>query len=325
MDESKLRELEFVKSHPESEASAIAEQTESAPVVDSIDEADPAGDASQARSVAKPGGLLLPIARSEAIILAAATLSGYAIVFSYEAGFCYVYSIPPTIISLNLSTGLAAAGAIALGFYTYVLLRPFARWWKASSDDDYYRLGDNFIYYSIASLIYVRQGGSAIGIVGLIILFEILRKTLLSRFQRPVPIDKHPYAIYELGRKLSPITYFSAALLTFLLFAAFALGRASTSAGHAETFTVGSENYIVLRVYGDYLVAAPFTIETDRDIPVFWFKRKQDKVIDVASAIRVFKLGDGDIKDVTQITGVVYQNYRIDRVGFWNWIYAYER
>ncbi len=85
----------------------------------------------------------------EVMIVALATFAGYTVVFAYELGYCFYYSIPYNLIALNLSTGLGAA-AVLLGLL-YGIIATQARWsaWLVRGDEGFRIWADRFMAWTI--------------------------------------------------------------------------------------------------------------------------------------------------------------------------------
>jgi hypothetical protein len=65
---------------------------------------------------------------SDAVIIAIGTLAGYGYSFAYEAGYCWTYGIPASLINLNLTTALTSAAVVGTIVLTQLLSNSWIIW-----------------------------------------------------------------------------------------------------------------------------------------------------------------------------------------------------
>ena len=265
--------------------------------------------------------------RSSAVTVAVATLMAYAIVFAYEAGFCSFYDIPLNLITLNLTTGLAASGTVIAGLFTVLINRvPFGRIWLIKTDDQFRQWGDNLAYAAFFSVLFLRLGFNSIVIGCLLVLIPRSVSALVSRFPKlrlNITTEQGATYLQIIGRRLSPKVHFAAACVAMILTVCFAYGRFDGSFEPQYKFTADGQSYLLLRIYGDYLIAAPFTVKTNYETPVF-FTAQRETVTLVDRRLRVFKLGEAGADSTFSIrTAPILTVGRAAKLGFWGWTTYY--
>jgi len=216
--------------------------------------------------------------RSSAIIIASASLIGYALAFAYEAGFCAVYSVPPSLISLNLVSTLTVAGSLWFIVYSWIYANPLIwKFFDIKDEHDYavwaWRLG-LFVPGFVISVVFGLNFflATLIGLGAWCLAFFVNKRPRAMDAAQNAPRLTSPPEY-----RLPPAYRFLALLLFCGLIWAFALGRKSSYSSPQYVAHVGHENMLLLKVYGDYLIAAPVQLQSD--------------VLLVRHGLRIYKLG----------------------------------
>lgn len=217
---------------------------------------------------------------SEGIVLASASAYVYLAAFLYEFGYCSFFSIPATLISPSLSTVLVAAAAIGgvllsslklLGL-SAPLLRAAADPQKAAYGE-FFRFNALFVILGILlGTIYGVSWRGALIFFGAVALFELVyfapvflfdrKKSLRDRFEayakaKPDQLDLPILFTEWFGRGWVP----AALILSGLLLLAFVVGNGEASRKERFLTLKSSPDMVVLRSYGDLLIAARFDRE----------------------------------------------------------------
>ncbi|HVS46167.1 MAG TPA: hypothetical protein VMS32_05815 [Verrucomicrobiae bacterium] len=275
--------------------------------------------------------LLLKFLSSEIIVIGLATLAAYAIVFSYEAGFCYYYGIPYNLISLNLTTGLSVAVILLTGFYSVLFLQfPFGKVWLIKSDAEFRYWADSFTWWIVVSIPAMFSGIHCVAIATLVATVHIgsaKMRQFLMKFEGPRKALSQPTGpIFQelVGRKLPPKLHFIISLVVVFLIVSFGYGRYRASTDPQYTSTVGGKNYIMLQFYGDYVVAAPYAILKNQTVRFAFFSKTID-VLAIQPGLRVFKLGEREApEDLAVRPPISIQTPRqANHTGFYGWLYSY--
>ena len=233
---------------------------------------------------------------TEGVILAAAPVFGYLLVFAYEAGFCSHFGIPLEFISLNTITVIIAAFGIAVTFTLLFAVSTFEMTVL------------RYLYKKIPFLfvIALRKGVSAL-LIGGIILYMIKAPTkhwlflflfVLATFIVGIAV---PYItirrqegqcnvsnIYERNVKEN-VTAFEKYLgenvvMTIILVLMF-VGSLFVSYSTGQIKAKGQDKFLIvhsvpetvaLRIYGDNLICAPFERERKRVTRSFIIRKMGD-------------------------------------------------
>lgn len=214
---------------------------------------------------------------SEGILLAGASAYVYLVTFVYEYGYCSHFSIPRTLISPSLATVLIAAAAIGGVFVSSLkLLGLSAPLLRATVDPKQapYRLffGMNTLFAISGILLATIYGLSVRGaliFVGAVSVFELVyfapvflfnrKKPLRERFEtytksKPDQLDLPILFTEWYGKSwLLPIL-----ILFALLLFAYLVGHGEATGKERFLTLKSSPDVVVLRNYGDLLIAARF-------------------------------------------------------------------
>jgi hypothetical protein len=212
---------------------------------------------------------------SEGLIIAAIPIVAYMITFSYETGFAGFFGIPREFIALNFTSVFIVAGALLGVLFFLFLLTEIISMVFPPSKDIIYRTSLPFFPLSLmCAALFILYGSywrEWIGSVVVTMLFALFWYGFPLLTQR----DKKGYrkkleADEEAERQVK--TPFDHAIrliggrkaLIIILFLILLLD-VSHHAGHAaalkqEEFLVAntSPEMVVLRIYGDHLICAPF-------------------------------------------------------------------
>lgn len=277
-----------------------------------------------------PGGssdamspLLLKFLTSEAIIIALATLAAYALVFCYEAGFCWYYGIPYGLISLNLRTGLGVAVILLSGFYNLIFLEfPFGKIWLLKTDADFRAWGDRFTWWSVSSIPLLLAGWNAIVTV-VVSLFVYYTGTWIGRAlikRGVIELPQQPILTFDqrVFRRLPAKLHFAMSLLILCFLVAFTFGRFHASIDPKYIGSIDRNNLIMLQFYGDYVVAAPYVVQKIK-FGTTGFERLR-----IQPGLAIFKLGESASPRLLQQNTLPLQTTRqANHPGFWGWVNAY--
>jgi hypothetical protein len=244
--------------------------------------------------------LFLKLLTSEVMVIALATLAAYALVFSYEVGFCWYYGIPYNLISLNLTTGLGVAVALLSAFYTLVFLEyPFGKLWLLRKDEDFRTWADRITWWTIYGGALTFGGLNCVAIIALIVFTDLtaprMRRILMKskRVTGFLAQQSGPMFYQVVGRRLPPRLHFLLSLVVFFLIVSFVYGRYRASVEPELISTANGRHYIMLQFYGDYVVAAPYVILKNQNLRYLEGYVRQD-VLAVQPGLRIFKLGETD-------------------------------
>jgi hypothetical protein len=224
---------------------------------------------------------------TDGILLAGASAFVYLTTFLYECGFCAHFGIPTTLIAPNLTTTLVAAAAIGgillsslnwLGFTT-----PF---FEASKNPEFKPYAHLLILFGILAvagiLILEIYGASSVGfgifavlvaifLIPLVIIPLLTNRRLpvRERFAKDAEVQaKDPFVLTRLFRTLGNeevrrLTIASAGILLL----AYMIGNGEAFRKSQFLVFQSEPNLVVLRNYGDLLVAARFDRNTHEVYP----------------------------------------------------------
>lgn len=267
-------------------------------------------------NAAQLGGVL-----SGAVLIALVTLVGYGFVFLYEAGFCSLYHIPLSLISFNLTTGFVAAPSVLLVLWIIsglpanirLLLKTDERMGRASS-------------LAVATGAFIvpftsHMNGIALLILGSVVflfLFGVFalgsvigRRNINAKLasipgesERLQYLKKRSKTLDEEIKNLDSVISFSpfvwlvsrgprvttiVAMIFLTSILVYCLGRFNAKSEPHYLMKSYNRRYIVLRIYGDSIITAPFVLKRAASMG-----SSANDVIVVMGAIRVFKVGDRD-------------------------------
>ena len=216
-------------------------------------------------------------ATSDSLILALASVASYAATFAYEAGYCWLYRVPLSVISLSLTTAFvaAAAGASAL-VLSYTLLSALPRSVWPSNELEIRRFAWR-LTVSLFPLAYTVAVGLNLAIVVAagIALYALTKSRVVFARQGRANVTG---LFFE---KANAKILLELNLVTYVLLVAFVLGRYKARSEPQFIFDKDSTQYIVLRIYGDNIVAEPYVEE---------FSNQKNLI--VGGGLRFFKVAD---------------------------------
>jgi hypothetical protein len=243
-------------------------------------------------------------------------VGSYALAFTYEAGFGSLYNIPPSVISLSLTTAFvaAAAGASALILSYQVLAvlagfvpRPFI----PSSESEKLRLGQ------FLSLIFLPTAYGTLTGLNPVIIIGGFALCMVVYAKQPAGYASPPTAVTALFKKLNPKFLLMLNLAAYLLLIAFMLGRYRALLEPKLVFDQGETHYVVLRIYGEDIIAAPYVEELTNPNNLI-----------VVSRLRFLKVGDKETPEFRtrdRRTQLSIHRERLLGVDSWlDWAYPYE-
>jgi hypothetical protein len=215
---------------------------------------------------------------TEGLIITASPIVGYMLSFVYEMGFAGVFKIPPQLITISLTTFFVATGSLfmialllfqlsSLGFVVFSDL--------STSDSPVYRrfvrLSPGFLFSVVLLLLTAGTHSSAwIGVVGVWAIFIFLefvfpcitqrdKVTYLEKLKAQDRLDRRrgdllDYIAQRIGRPFITIMIFLG-LITYLYYFA---GYTTALKQSEFLVTDTSPERVVLRIYGDKMICAPF-------------------------------------------------------------------
>lgn len=250
---------------------------------------------------------------SDVVLVAAASLVGYSLVFCYEAGFCTYFGIPYDLIKLNMTTGFAVAGVLFISLYSLIFYSPAANIFAIRSDSEMRVWADELTWAALSALLFLRLGVNSVAIACWLILLAILT-WLVRRYRGFKPYAAtHTSLVWPvklLIAKLSVRAHFVLALLSLVFLIVFAVGRGEAAYEPKYILGTSTGNYLVLRFYGDYVITAPITVSHQETV--------------VEPGLRILKLGDG-----TMASGLTTRQWPIKssvfatKHTFWGWLFSY--
>jgi hypothetical protein len=261
---------------------------------------------------------------SDALVLACLSITGYATVFSFEAGFCSFYDIPLQLVSLNLSTGLAAAGVLStLAFLFVTNADVVIRLLRIDGPDGILKAARLLAIVAVTGLTSIVWNVNIV--VPVVVLLVSIPTALAIRKRRGMQ-SQHgfgPLALLETS--LDQKCFFVIALVSALLVYAFFAGRVEATREPRYVGKYGGINYILLRVYGDSVIAAPYFIKTVDFKPLLAGK-ETERVLVVKTGLRFFKIGAKEAPpDFAEIAPslIIERDSHSLKTGFWRWIAPY--
>ena len=228
-------------------------------------------------------------AASEGFIVAAISATAYIFAFVYEAGFAKVFHMPLALIAISLTNVLIAAGSLLI--VGHLLLSAanlvfvvFDRFKGPISSK--VKLLTPLILYSLAVLlvtagtpmlsiwmVMVLFGGCVLGIFFLFI-FHMLTQRDKSSYQDKLvaqdELDAHTRDLWSLFAKRFGVGPYN--LLLSLVIALLVIYMAGQSAAMRQSSYLVTSTFpemIVLRIYGDNIICAPFDREAREVEPSF--------------------------------------------------------
>ncbi len=260
---------------------------------------------------------------TDAIFISLATAFIYLATYFYEFGYCAHFGIPTYLISLNTTTVLVAAGAIGSFVFSYLQLIGFLMpiWSRANKSGEKrspysYILLVNFLYFAVGAAFLKAYGFGLSGfllfafILAVINFFSFGVPLILSIGQGPIkerlreieiihdenPFDISKYIHEWIGRK--GLLLFIFPFVTF----GFCYLVGNGQAAKQVRFLTLSEHadYVVLRVYGDMVVAGRVDFEKKEVGPNYLIERINQELPEVFSAKYT---GELKVSDVSPFSG----------------------
>ena len=227
----------------------------------------------------------------EVMIVAFATFVGYTVVFAYELGYCFYYGIPYNLIALKLSAGLGVAAVLLGLLYSIIATQPLWGRWLVRGDEGFRMWADHFMAWTILGAAMMQIGLNSIVIIALLALLTAMVMPLRSFMAERKRVSTEPPADANavMWLSVSAQARFFFALAALIIVAAFAYGRYTASQSPQYIGDKGGQSYIVLKIYGDYLVASPCAVRLARPLP-----KKSAGDVTLADTLRIFKVGDPD-------------------------------
>ncbi len=269
------------------------------------------------------------LSRRDALLLALATLFGYAVAFSYESGVCAYFGIPMYLVSVNLAVGLATAAAL-IGFlyslYWFPQLRSVAAR-MATGTADYDALASLTLSFVFAYFILCVGIGANVLVVTIInaAIYFALRSRPAQRLRRRL-MGTAPASIPPLLEDLLPPRIrFALSLALLILICSFLSGRSQAAAQVHYSVNADGRTYAVLRIYSDNIITARYSVTPPRPIWFFWTARQQPAIL-IEPGIRIFRLG-GSFPSIEMLPLPAYPLQLSGPrayTGFLSWVFSYE-
>jgi hypothetical protein len=215
---------------------------------------------------------------TEGVILAAAPVFGYLLVFAYEAGFCSIFGIPPEFISLNTVTVIIAALGIAV---TFALLFALSTFETTVLGYFYKRIPFLFLSALRKTVSTLLIGGMILYmikaptkhwlflfllvlvnfIVGIAVPYITIRRqeghcNVSKIYERNIKENAKTFENYL--RQSVVMTIILVLMFIALLFLSFSTGQIKAKSQDKFLIVHSVPETVVLRIYGDNLICAPF-------------------------------------------------------------------
>ncbi len=206
------------------------------------------------KSEAKPLSLLW----NDAIVAAIATLLGYGLVFAFEAGFCSVYRIPLALVNLNLTTALSFAfAATGLLIYMISLSSYISSLYSADDPTTLHLRANALLLTAFLAALFYRNFPTWLVAIAAIGVFASLGP-LWRRFATKEPTGSRIERDYFFQLKAPIRLAIGTALIIFEL--VYVGGTFAATREPRYVFGQNGAQYLVLRIYGDEVIAAPYKI-----------------------------------------------------------------
>lgn len=187
---------------------------------------------------------------SEVVIIALATVLGYALVFAYEAGFCWYYGIPYNLISLNLTTGLGVATVLLSVFYIWIFYDiPIIDIWGRATDEELRSRATRWLQSTLQIIAFLFAGLSVPAALSLLLLVHFssrLLRLLTDRLGWSHKLQVTEDQVYAgmLWRTLPPKLHFAMTICLMLFCRRFLLWTISCfSRANADVLTERNQFY----------------------------------------------------------------------------------
>ena len=222
---------------------------------------------------------------TQGLFLAAAPLAGYAIAFSYEAGFAAHFGVPLDLVSLDLTKVLLAiAGLLSLGWFLFFVFNPVsillgAAEWPAPIRERVQNAFTLVVFIAAALHVYgpsnALLGGVVLVMLGMTFFHYVFplitqRKTrgYLAKLTAQDELENRQVSVSPIVRSavqaVGPLGFVLLACTALAGYVAFSLGQAK--AERSEWFYCCSDttNTVLVRAYGSSLVGVRFDPTTRR-------------------------------------------------------------
>ena len=218
---------------------------------------------------------------SEGIIIATSPIVAYLFTYEYEAGFCNVFGIPVQFISIDLATTFFVILGLYTLFFNMLLFGNLIFMFLDKSHPIYRRLTITLVFFLLFFLAPIYLYGihmwrewiwfaCIFGFLALLLfVFPLLTQrhkgSFIDKLQAQAEVDRQPvtildYLFLSLGLK---VTLIISSLLIGLLLSGL-MGRASAIKQNEFLVTSSSPELVVLRIYKDKLICAPFERTTKK-------------------------------------------------------------
>lgn len=211
---------------------------------------------------------------SDALIIAAFPIVAYVITYAYESGYAGIFGIPSDFITLNLTTVLVVTGALFGVILTLFIYANFILYILPKSDSPIFRGVVKLLPLILLSVAYLLLYGKLwrywifpVICILLFILMEfgfplITQKGNLSyreKYEEQEKIEGKVKGIVEYVLPLVGRGAFIAILSLFLvLIFSWEAGRSRALKQDKFLIVKASPELVVLRIYGEKLICAPF-------------------------------------------------------------------
>jgi len=216
---------------------------------------------------------------SEALLIAAIPPIAYLFAFVFEAGYAYVFSIPLELISITLTSAfLAGSSILVIGLFLLMLLDLISMILPDTSSPIGRAIG-TLVPLFLATLAYVfytlgtplSSSLPTIAVAWLVILFlQFAFPLITQRSKTRYPEKQAAQAKFEASGILGGLArrfrqpYLLAYYLGLALYVTFYAGQSNAFRQHDFLVAHTSPECIVLRIYGDRAICAPFDAATHR-------------------------------------------------------------
>lgn len=248
---------------------------------------------------------------TEGILLAILPVAAYSLAFAFEAGYFNYFGIPMNLVQINLKIVLIVIASISGALFTiFMFANVISIFWPTHSalQIKFIRLFIVIMPYLWKFLVYgrmIRYWEIAVGFIGFTVFYEFVwpmfqfrnKKSYLDKLSENEISENKERSKHLIGRLFNSLGTFGSAFVIALLLGSFM----SYDAGEAkattqkEYLTVGeSSNIVVLRVYDDMVICAPFNRDAKEIASKFIFRKLGDdpKLMYVRENIGPLKLAD---------------------------------
>jgi hypothetical protein len=217
---------------------------------------------------------------SEGLIIAATPVLAYMITFTYEAGFAAFFGIPSEFISLNLTTFFLVAFYLGLIVFLLLAIAALVLILTPARDHPLYRRVLGVLPVFLSTVGYIVIFGSywrewALFLPGVVILIVFLfvlpavvhrdKGKYVDRLRAADQVVSKSASVFDRVMEKGGSTVVTGFLYVWIILSlSHAAGRSSALRQREFLVTSTSPEMVVLRVYGDNLIAAPLDRERKR-------------------------------------------------------------